>query len=34
MEVLKPAIILQDEEDDLLIYCMGEGASHFQEEKR
>jgi hypothetical protein len=26
MEVLLPAIILEDEEDDLLIYCMGEGA--------
>jgi hypothetical protein len=25
-EVLIPAIILEDEEDDLLIYCMGESA--------
>jgi hypothetical protein len=27
MEVLLPAIILEDEEDDLLIYCMSEGAT-------
>jgi hypothetical protein len=27
MEVLLPAIILEDEEDDLLIYYMSEGAT-------
>ena len=27
MEVLLPAIILEDEEDDLLIYCMSEDAT-------
>ena len=27
MEVLIPVIILEDEEDDLLIYCMSEGAT-------
>ena len=27
MQVLLPPIILEDEEDDLLIYCMAEGAT-------
>jgi hypothetical protein len=27
MEVLSPAVILEDEEDDLLIYCMSKGAT-------
>jgi hypothetical protein len=35
MQVLIPAIILENEEDDLLIYCRGEGAKDiFQEKKR
>jgi len=35
MEVVIPAIILEDEEDDyLLIYCMGEGANDIFKKRR
>ena len=34
MEVLLPAIILEDEEDDLLVYCMSEGATDILKKRK